>query len=307
MSGPALALDAKQARVGIAILLGLNAAFLAIMALPHAAYSLRPGGPAAWLGGGAAFYAVGCVLTTTALAGAWKLGRGERCGRWGLVCLAASSALWELANAASGNLLVENVAPGACLFGWLVGLAYGRALGLGEPAEGLAVRGAASAFGIGYVTAVVSKLRIAGLAWTSPALVWSTVYAHRSVDRHGLSREAADWLLSSPLVARSGAVATLLFESMAVLLLGPPRWRMVGAAAVIATHLGFLLFHGSTSPLPPVAALVFLLEARHAHSEPGGEHAAVDPDVASRVLRRSAFIAAVVVGVAVGAGRLLGR
>ena len=307
MSRPKLAIDAKQARIGIAVLLGLNAAFLAFMALAHAAFSLRPAGPAAWLGGGAAFYAVGCALTGAALAGAWKLGRGEGVGRWGLVCLAASSGLWELANAASGNLLVENVAPGACLFGWLAGLAYGRAVGLGEAAERVAVRGAASAFGIGYVTAVFSKLRIAGLAWTSPALVWSTVYAHRSVDRHGLSRAAADWLLASLLAARSGAVATLLLETMAVLLLGPARWRMVGAGAVIATHLGFLLFHGSTSPLPPLAALVFLLEARHARSDPGGEHAAADPQVAVRVLRRSAFLVAALVVAAMGAGRLLGR
>jgi hypothetical protein len=304
---PTLAVGAKQARIGIAILLALDARFLATMTLTHAAYSVRPGGAAAWLGGGASFYAVACALAASAFAGAWQLGRGKCVGRWGLVCLAACAAQWELANAASGNLLVENVAPGACLFGWLLGLAYGRALGLGEASERLAVRGAASAFGIGYVTAVVSKLRIAGFRWTSPALVWSSVYSHRSVDGHGLSRAASDWLLSNPLVARSGATGTLLFESMAILLLGPPRWRIVGAGAVLATHLGFLLFHGSTSHIPVLTALLFLFEALHARKEPGRKLTVADPEVAARVLRRSAILVAAVVGIALGLGPLLGR
>ncbi len=307
MTGVLLRVETNRARAGIAITLALNAGLMAIMALGHATYSSRSDGPAAWLGGGAAFYAVGSGLTLATLVGAWMFGRGENVGRWGLACLVASSALWDLANSASGNLLVENVAPGACLFGWLVGRAYARAVGLAEVADRIALRGAASAFGIGYVSSVFSKLRLAGRHWASPALVWSTVYSHRSVDGHGLSRAAADWLLSSPALARSGAVATLVLESATILLLGSARWRLLGAAAVIATHVGFLLFHGSTSFIPVLVALVFLVEAHQARRIPDALRAPPDARLAARVLHRSVLLAVLAVGGSLLVGHLLGR
>lgn len=309
MSRAPFRMDAGHARVAIAVVVAANVALLAAMAMTHAEYSVRPGGPAAWLGRGPAFFFVASALVVVALAGAWRFGRGRgsEAGRWGLACLVAQSVLWELANAASGNRLVENVAPGACLFGWLAGLAYARAVRVGDPdAENtLALRGAASAFGTGYVLAVVSKLLASGATWASPATLWSTVYAHRSVDAHGLTRGAADLLLASPLFAKSAAVATLLLESAAALLLGPARWRVYGAAAVLATHLGFLLFDGSTSPLPMLLALTFLLEGRQARRE--ADVVAPDPRRAREVLRRAVVVAVVAIGVGVAIGAVLGR
>ena len=141
--------------------------------------------------------------------------RARRSGSWPTRPAATcSSRTWRRARASSGGSSV-----------WRTD----RALGLGEASERLAVRGAVEvpAFGIGYV--IADRQRTANRRpggrhrlWSGPA---STPTGRVSMATGSVRPRArgVDWLLSTPLVARSGATATLLFESMAVSSPRPPR------------------------------------------------------------------------------------
>lgn len=301
MSARPFGLSVRGAGIAVAAMAAIDAAMLSILALTHARHSTRPGSAVAWLGGGVAFHGLVLGLLAVALFAGFRFGKHRRAG---LACLVATSALWEIANASTGNLFVEQLAPGAALFGWLFGRWAARAEGATTEDETDAggLRGAAATVGVGYAVSVFSKLRLAGLAWLSPSMLWSTIYAHRSMDAHGPSRALADLVLSSRPLATGLASTTLLLEITTLLLIGPARLRQIGAAAVIATHCGFLLVHGSTNPVPPATAAIFFFEARRA-AKTGPRESLLPRRPTGRLLALSGVV--VVLGV-VG-GLLLGR
>jgi len=295
---------ARRARLMLAAVQALNAASQGAIVIVRRHDALRPGSPVAWLSGGAVLVALALSLIVVAAVSAWQLGASSDPRRWrgaGLSCLLSSAALWELANVTSGNILVEHVCAGASLLGWLLGAAYAGAIGRPDRSDTLGLRGGAAAFGVGYLISVVSKFRYSGLAWTSPATIWSSVYSHRSVDGQSPARVLADWLLSSPLAARGVAAGTLALEVATVLLLGPARLRIVGAAAVISIHLGFLSFRGSTGVFPPLVALLFMIQAWSSRGL-DEDAAPADATKAARALTR--FVAVALLGI--GCAWLLG-
>lgn len=87
-----------------------------------------------------------------------------------------------------------------------------------------------------YLQNGVSKLQDSGLAWTSPDVLAGWYEFHRLVDSHYWTY--GEVLVEQPLLARLGAIGTLLLENGVVLLPFFPALRWVLVPGLVLMHLG---------------------------------------------------------------------
>jgi hypothetical protein len=230
-------------RVGLAL-----RATLTLVALARAVAALRPGAlshpdaPAWLLGLGDNSLALGLVAAVgVAAALAFALDRAPLVG--GALLLAALALLAEPQAAIGDGPRRAGFAAGAMLLGWLVGLAWGRALGARRREE-LAEAGAVATLAATYVWAAASKLLSEGLGWMRPATLTGTLLSLHRVDDASLASRALDALVRHPALASGLLVATLLAQLGAVALTLGPRWRAASATLLIGFHLAVRVFTG---------------------------------------------------------------
>jgi hypothetical protein len=155
--------------------------------------------------------------------------------------------------------------PGAVILGWVLGQAWARALAAesgGEASraarERLGEAGALACLAAAYVGSCISKLSSAGLSWADGAQIQALVLQQHPVARWSWLAAYREAILEVPAMAIAAAVATLLIEGGAVLLLFGARLRLVWGAAIFGLHCNIILL--CTMPyLEPMALLVLFV------------------------------------------------
>lgn len=243
MRSPWDGLSRAPLRVGLAIVAAFDLLSLANQ-LRHeapgpASHPLAPG----WLlglGGHAAFVWGAVALAMGALV-AFAAARAPL--RSGVLALAVLALFAESHAAIVGGPQRNVFASGAALLGWLCGLAWGRGLGA-TAREDLAEAGAIAAFAATYVAGGVSKLAARGLGWADALTLQDLLLAQQRVSAHGAGARLAAALVERPDLCRALALATLVIELSAFLMLVAPRPRAVVASLLAGFHLAVGLLTG---------------------------------------------------------------
>lgn len=199
----------------------------------------------------------------------------------GLWALAWATVLSEWQTQIFGSPSRNAFFPGAALLGWVLGQLWAEAV-LERASEGtrdasthrhlrerLGEAGALGCIAAAYVGSCTSKLLAAGtswadatqvralLLWQEPLADWSWLLAWR------------DAIVQDPALARAAAIATLVIEGGALLLLLGPRLRLAWTVVLCGLHVTITLL--CTMPyLEPCALLVLLAvpwPAAAAHAE----------------------------------------
>jgi hypothetical protein len=154
--------------------------------------------------------------------------------------------------------------PGAALLGWVLGQLWASAVLEREgPArhrelrERLGEAGALGCLAAAYVGSCSSKLLAAGTRWADASSVRALVLWQEPLADWPWLVAWRDALLEDPSLARAAAIATLVIEGGAWLLLLGPRLRLVWSALLLGLHTTIILL--CTMPyLEPLALLVLL-------------------------------------------------
>jgi hypothetical protein len=218
----------------------------------------------------------------------------------GLLALLILIGLSEAARMLGPNSAQHNTyASGAVLLGYLAGAAFARRLPATdeEPFSVAAARGALAAL---YVSSGISKLRASGFGWLSAAPVQSTLAVLSPIEgwRGGL----AHWLIEQPALCAGIAIATVVIELGAFLLLARGRIRPLWAALLIAMHATIALLTPVVYERNVILLAVFgiVLSGRRERDE----RRVVEPKLVARfAVIASACVAVVFIATAAMRGR----
>lgn len=217
----------------------------------------------------AAFASSGVRAGVIAVGVAGALTFGRRPGRlWhGLVALAALVVLSTVHAQLFGGAWRHLYYSGACLAGWLLGLAASRRAGVADD-ESYARTGAIALLSAAYCNAAISKFVYGGIEWLSGAPIQAIIVSQDGLVGSGIIAEYRRWTVDTPAVASVFSVATMLFE------LGAPL-MLLGGWMRIAFALGLFAMHANIYVLTPilywesmVLLLVFGLSPDAAVAEP---------------------------------------
>lgn len=194
--------------------------------------------------------------------------------RAGLWALGWAALLSEWQTQIFGSPSRNAFFPGAALLGWVLGQLWAMTVlertGDGDDSpddarsardrelrERLGEAGALGCIAAAYVGSCSSKLLAAGASWADAAQIRALILWQEPL---------ADWswllawrtaILEDPSLARTAAIATLVIEGGALLLLLGPRLRLLWTALLCGLHLAIILL--CTMPyLEPCALLVLL-------------------------------------------------
>ena len=134
-------------------------------------------------------------------------------------------------------------AVGAVLLGWSIGVAWGRGLG-GPEREDLAEAGALATLAATYFAAALSKLTARGLDWTDDLTLRDLLLSQRRVSDHGLFASLAATIVAHPGICRAMAVAALVVQLAAVLMLISRSLRVLVGGLLFAFHFQVWLLTG---------------------------------------------------------------
>lgn len=186
------------------------------------------------------------AVALVALAGLTVFARGRRVVAGGLLALVAMALIsqWnmELFGSPSRNFFF----PGGVLFGWVAGALYARAAADGagsdlcaEDAHGEA--GAVGVFAALYMGSAATKLLHSGLAWAHPDTLRYLILSQRGLAPWGWVSAYRDALVEHPALAQVFAVATLVIEGGAFMMLVSRRWRVVWGLLIVALHTNIIV------------------------------------------------------------------
>ncbi len=163
----------------------------------------------------------------------------------GALALAAMALLVEADGALNEGPKRHFFAPGLALLGWLAGLAFARLLAwrsgharadLTAWQEIHAEMGAVAALAGNYVDAAASKLLHVGPGWANDTTLRSVILSHHPLGDGSLAGQYAHFVAGSAAASQVLAVATLVVQGGACLMLIGPRWRLLAGLAVFAFH-----------------------------------------------------------------------
>jgi hypothetical protein len=135
---------------------------------------------------------------------------------------------------------------GALMLGWVLGLLWGRALGLrsstaGAQLDRLGAQGATAMLGAAYVSAGLSKLLIGGLGWSHTHVIQLTLMLYHPVDVDWAVDPMWELVVATPWMAEAMAAGTVVLELAAFLMPFGRRGRLVGGLGLLAFHAGLFL------------------------------------------------------------------
>ncbi len=171
---------------------------------------------------------------------------GRRAGRlWeGLLALGALVLLSTAHTILFGSPWRHLFFGGACLTGWLIGLAARRQQG--APAdESWARIGSTALLGATYFNAGISKVVYGGLTWISGLPVQYAVVAQSGMVTGDLAAPYRSWVVATPVAASILSVATVALELAGPLMLVDRRARLCVALGLVGMHANiyFLTTH----------------------------------------------------------------
>jgi hypothetical protein len=171
---------------------------------------------------------------------------GRRAGRlWeGLLALGALVLLSTAHTMLFGSPWRHLFFGGACLTGWLIGLAARRYQG--APAdESWAGVGSTALLGAMYFNSGISKVVYGGLTWISGLPVQSAIVAQSGMVRGDLAGPYRSWVVATPVAASVLSAATVAFELAGPLMLVDRRVRLCVALGLFGMHANiyFLTTH----------------------------------------------------------------
>jgi hypothetical protein len=187
----------------------------------------------------------------------------------GLWALAWAALLSEWQTQIFGSPSRNAFFPGAALLGWVLGQLWATTV-LERDADGardasrhrdlrerLGEAGALACIVAAYVGSCLSKLLAAGTSWADAAQVRALLLWQEPLADWAWLHAWRDAIIEDPARARAAAIATLVIEGGALLLLLGPRLRLVWAALLCGLHLTITLL--CTMPyLEPIALLGLL-------------------------------------------------
>lgn len=190
------------------------------------------------------------------IAAMFRLGRRRAPLVWGPVGLGALGLLVNGVTVAWGGPQHVLYPPAAALLGWLLGLLYARRVSQArEFDEAFAEAGALGCFAAVYLGAATSKLASGGLHWTNPAHLQGLLLSHLPIDASSALGTCALAVAHRPWLAGTLAVATLITQLGAILMVLSTRLRFVWATLILLFHLGVLLL----LRIPYITAIVLAL------------------------------------------------
>lgn len=179
----------------------------------------------------------------------------------GLWALAWAALLSEWQTQIFGSPSRNAFFPGAAVLGWVLGQLWAGFIDHDRPRElreRLGEAGMLGCLAAAYVGSCLSKLLSAGAQWSSATQVRALVLWQEPLADWGWLLAYRQAILDDPSLARVAAIATLVIEGGAFLLLLGPRLRLVWAALIFALHLNIILL--CTMPyLEPMALLLVLV------------------------------------------------
>lgn len=160
--------------------------------------------------------------------------------------------------------------PGAALLGWVLGQLWATTVLERDRAatsddsrhrafrERLGEAGALGCIAAAYAGSCLSKLLAAGTSWADASQVRALILWQEPLADWAWLLAWRDAIIENPALARAAAIATLVIEGGALLLLLGPRLRLAWAALLCGLHLTITLL--CTMPyLEPCALLVLLV------------------------------------------------
>ncbi len=162
--------------------------------------------------------------------------------------------------------------PGAALLGWVLGQLWAGFIAEREPSdprdrdpashralrERLGEAGVLGCLAAAYVGSCLSKLLSSGASWSDASQVRALVLWQEPLADWSWLLAYRDAILHDPSFARLAAVATLVIEGGAFLLLFGPRLRLGWGALIFALHTNIIVL--CTMPyLEPMALLVLFV------------------------------------------------
>jgi hypothetical protein len=158
----------------------------------------------------------------------------------GLLALGVLGALTSGVGALAHGPRRNYFSLGAAFLGWLLGLAYARALRpratTRESDEAIAETGAVAALAATYVNAATSKLLHAGLGWADTTSLRGMVLSHHPVGDTTIFGWYTRLVVEHPSLSRTWMVAALALQATAFLYVLGPRLRMVWGIGLLAFH-----------------------------------------------------------------------
>jgi hypothetical protein len=186
----------------------------------------------------------------------------------GLWALAWATLLSEWQTQIFGSPSRNAFFPGAALLGWVLGQLWATTVLERNPQarhasthrdlrERLGEAGALACIAAAYVGSCTSKLLAAGASWADASQVRALLLWQEPLADWPWLLAWRDAIVENPSLARAAALATLMIEGGALLLLLGPRLRLLWSAALVGLHLVITLL--CTMPyLEPCALLVLL-------------------------------------------------
>lgn len=187
----------------------------------------------------------------------------------GLWALAWATVLSEWQTQIFGSPSRNAFFPGAALLGWVLGQLWATTVLERTPdeprnparhrdvRERLGEAGALGCIAAAYVGSCTSKLLAAGTSWTDATQVRALILWQEPLADWSWLLAWRDAILQDPALARTAAIATLVIEGGALLLLFGPRLRLLWTAMLCGLHVTITLL--CTMPyLEPCALLVLL-------------------------------------------------
>jgi hypothetical protein len=204
------------------------------------------------------------IIDAMILLGLIALARDRRPVLAGAWALAWACVLSEWQTGVFGSPSRNAFFPGAALLGWVLGELWGArrappgltALERRELRERFAEAGALGCIAAAYVGSCASKL-LAGASWATGMQVRMLVLRQQPLASWSWLLDYREALIEDPALGRAAAIATLVIEGGAFMLLLGPRLRLLWAALIVGVHLNILLL--CTMPyLEPIALLLLL-------------------------------------------------
>jgi len=184
------------------------------------------------------------AVISIGVAGALAFGRRAGRLRAGLLALGALVVLSTTHTMLFGSPWRHLFFGGACLTGWLMGLAVRRHQG--APAdESWARIGSMALLGATYFNAGISKVAYGGLTWISGLPVQYAIVAQSGMVTGDLAAPYRSWVVATPVAASILSAVTVAFELAGPLMLVNRRTRLCVALGLVGMHLNiyFLTMH----------------------------------------------------------------
>ena len=203
----------------------------------------------------------------------------------GLWALAWAALLSEWQTQIFGSPSRNAFFPGAALLGWVLGQLWATTVLERSPhaasrdvsthrdlRERLGEAGALACIAAAYVGSCTSKLLAAGASWADATQVRALILWQEPLAEWTWLLAWRDAIAEDPALARAAALATLVIEGGALLLLLGPRLRLVWSMLLVGLHASITLL--CTMPyLEPCALLVLLAVPWPAAAAAGGVQA----------------------------------